>query len=204
MRCVVYAAFCLTAAWGPARAGTPLEELQKQAAHTPPKAAPAAALLLQTFQDFCLNRFPDKASVTKAIAGQHLAPASKAERDQVTLGQGGDAWTIPVPKGSLILTFVQPPGQGCSVAGVVQASDSINSDFDKMVTTFAAGHGLGAVVRVPPHYGRVRGKTATAQLLNVAPKNAARQAFVNLDVLSPDTTTLVRLTHTIAPGTPGK
>jgi hypothetical protein len=143
------------------------------------------------------------ASVTKAVADQHLAPATKAERDRVTLGQGGDAWTIPAPKGSLILTFTQPPSQGCSVAGVVQASPDINSDFDKMVTAFAVSQKLGPPVRVQPHYGRVAGRTATAQLLNVTPKGAARQAFVNVEVLGPDTTTLVRLTRSIAAAAAG-
>jgi hypothetical protein len=202
-RIAVYASLCLAAAL-PARAGTPLENLQQQAAHTAPKTAPAASVMLQAFQDFCLHRFPDQAAVKKAIAGQHLTPATKGERDQVTLGMSGDAWTLTVPKGTLVLTMSPPPQQGCSIAGLVQASSDINSNFDKTVTAFASSHTLGTVVRVQPHYGHVAGKTATAQLLNVAPPGAARQAFVNLDVLNPDTTTLVRMTRTIATGASGK
>jgi hypothetical protein len=196
-------ALCLMLFTTAAHAGTPLENLQKQAAHTAPRAAPDPALLQQAFEDFCLNRFPDQASATKAIAERHLAPASQAERDAVTLGPGIDAWSIPAPKGSLILTFSQAPGHSCSVAGVVQSSADINSNFDKLVSKFAASHALGTLVRVQPHYGRVAGKIATAQLLSVTAKDGARQAFANVDVLSPDTTTLVRWARTVTPG-PGK
>jgi hypothetical protein len=169
----------------------------------PAAAAPAdragATAMLSFFEEFCLNRYPDIASVKAGVADRHLATATKQQRDAAGLGGAGESWAVPIGDAAFVLALAPSPHEGCALAGPALDDSGTRAAFDLMVNLFATAHEFGNLSRPPLRTGSYGGKPATLQTIAAAPEGYQRQAFNNLAAIGPDGATVVRLTRELEP-----
>ena len=181
----------LSAAWHPACA-------RAQPASSPTAAAPAEAGpaeagpgetargdMMDVYQEYCLDRFPNRARLASTITDRQFPPASKPDADRALKGRTGQAWVIARPNTKLLLALWDTPQRGCAVTGTAPDDASARATFDLLVTMYAGEHELGALTRLPIRMGQIGGTPATLQVIGADPGGQPREAFVNMAVTHP-------------------
>jgi len=159
---------------------------------TPPASTPpgdaARSQLMDIYQEYCLDRFPNRARLLATITDRKFPLASKADADRALKNRTGQAWVVAKPAGNFLLALWDTPQRGCAITGTAPDDASTRATFDLVVTMYAGQRELGALTRPPIRTGQVNGKPATLQLIGVQPDNQPSEAFVNVAVTRPDGT----------------
>jgi len=112
-----------------------------QDAASGPSATPSPEEFSRLFSSYCLEKFPDEAAVSSAIADSNLAKLDPDEaRLFVRSKGGGDGWIIQGEGGRYVLTAEKPPYQACTIRHVVLKPFSTES-LNALADTFVAAKG---------------------------------------------------------------
>jgi hypothetical protein len=102
-----------------------------------PSETPSPEEFSRLFSSYCLEKFPDDAAVSSAIAGNNLAKLDPDEaRLFVRSKGGGEGWIIQGDGGRYVLTAEKPPYQACTIRHVVLkpfSTQTLNALADKFV-----------------------------------------------------------------------
>jgi hypothetical protein len=162
-----------------------------QPATPPAPAAPgdaARSQLMDVYQEYCLDRFPNRDRLIATIAERQFPPAPKADADRALKNRTGQAWVVAKPAGKFLLALWDTPQRGCAVTGTAPDDASTRATFDLIVTMYAGDHELGALGRPPVRPGQIDGTPATLQVIGADPGGQPREAFVNVAIAHPDGT----------------
>jgi hypothetical protein len=185
----------------PAVAGpmAPPNHTRSPASNGQTPAQSAAQDMMVVYEEFCLNRFPDRDSFAAGLPLHHATKLDDKAAESVLLGHQGNAWTVVGLEGSYTVALEALPARRCVVTGKAAEDEGVQTVFNMLVSSFANGHEFGALGHRPVVQGNVGTSAATMQLITAAPDGRPRQAFVNMGVVESDGSTRLRLTRELAP-----
>jgi hypothetical protein len=162
-------------------------------------AQSAAQDMMVIYEEFCLNRFPDRDAFAKGLPLHHATPLEDKSASTVLLGHQGAAWTVVGLEGSYTVALEALPARRCVVTGSAAEDEGVQTVFGILVNSYATAHEFGALQHLPLSQGHVGTSAATLQIITAAPDGRPRQAFVNMGVAQSDGSMRLRLTRELAP-----
>lgn len=133
---------------------TLLSALSAAAAAAPAAPATGAAHgLIDTYENFCLQRFGGAARLAEDAAAANAHPASDAEAAEALHGHVGRAFTVDLPDGHFVVAAWDAPARGCVVSGAGAETPAQHALWDITVTVYAGQRELGTLERLHPQAG---------------------------------------------------
>jgi hypothetical protein len=140
------------------------------AAAPPPAPKPALSeALIEHFEDFCLNRFPNPGLIDQGVAEQKLVRSGT-----------GRAWTGTLGGTPFTLTVQDKPHRSCAVETALEGDAGTQAVFRLLVGNFVSSHELGELREAPVRDAEGKGKHLRLQALLLSPgPGMAQQRFLN-------------------------